>query len=113
MIKKTGCEEEAGILGETSLLTHVPTCDSGWVAQLPCMLVPYLYGGVIALPSIQRVVEKVTALKAGRCAGVSATEQCGESWFLHDVEERGEMQGEERQAGAADLHPDCSYPSNL
>lgn len=112
MIKKTGCEEEAGVLGETSLLIRVPTCDSGWVALLPRMLIAYLPGGVIALLSIQGVFEKVTALQAGRRAGVSAREQCGESRLLHEVE-RAEMRGEEGQAGAADLYPGCSYTSSL
>lgn len=109
-IPKTGCEEVAGVLGERSLCVHVLTCDSGWVVWLLGTLVPYLYGGISALPSVQKVVEK--ALQAGRRAGGSATEPCGESQLLHEVERAG-TQGQEKQAGAAHMHPDISYTSSL
>lgn len=109
-ITKTSCEEVTGVIGERSLCIHLPTCDFGWVVWLLCTLVSYLYGGVSLLPSVQRVVEK--ALQAGRSAGGSATEPCGESWLLHEVESAG-MWGWERQAGAAHVRPDRSYTSSL
>lgn len=56
MTKKTGCEGEA----EMSCLIHMPTYDSGGVVWLPCLLVPYLYGGVASLPSVPENVNYVT-----------------------------------------------------
>lgn len=49
----------AGVLGETSLRIHVLTGDSGWSRDCLACWFLYLYGGVSALPSVQRVVEKV------------------------------------------------------
>lgn len=57
--KKTqAVRQRVGVLGETPLLICILTGDSVGVLRLSCTLVPYLSGGLVVLPLIQRGFEK-------------------------------------------------------